>query len=208
MIKDNPYLILTSALLLFPLSIAAHSEHEIVKSTPATQEQLGESISIKLIDHELLNERREKVKLVSEVMGDKLVIMNFIYSDCKTVCPISTHILNQVYKDLNANKKYNNNVQLVTLTLNPEIDTPEKMQEFANMYSNSGVRWSWLTGNNIKVNEALLGLRAYAPVVSEHSSVILVGDPKDNHWTGFYQFPKPQNIVNRVNQYIKKREAN
>ena len=168
---------------------------------------LGESISIKLIDHEMLNTQREKVKLVKDVMADKMVIMNFVYTDCKTVCPVSTHIMSEVFKSIQLDKSIKNKVKLITLTLNPKTDTPEKMKEFSRKYSNSAKGWAWLTGSSNKINESLLGLRAYAPVISEHSGVILVGDPKENHWTGFYQFPKPQNIVKRVTEYIDKRNA-
>ena len=212
--KNKPYRVIISLLIVF-ISPFVHADETLIKEkeTPIINNEkkvfnpLGESISIKLIDHEMLNAKRERVQLVKDVMGDKLVIMNFIYTDCKTVCPVSTHIMSEVYKKIQANEDNKTKVKLITLTLNPKVDTPKKMQEFSEKYAKSGSEWAWLTGSSTKVNEALLGLRAYAPVVSEHSSVILVGDPKDNHWTGFYQFPKPDNIVERVYEYIEKRQA-
>jgi len=77
---------------------------------------LGESISIKLIDHEMLNTQREKVKLVEDVMADKLVIMNFVYTDCKTVCPVSTHIMSEVFKSIQSDENIKNKVELRRLT--------------------------------------------------------------------------------------------
>ena len=186
-------------LSFFPVSLVMLSAY--------ADSPLGESISIKLIDHEMLNVQREKVKLVEDVMADKVVIMNFVYTDCKTVCPVSTHIMSEVFKSIQADENIKDKVELITLTLNPKEDTPEKMKAFSSKYSNSGKGWAWLTGSSDKVNESLLGLRAYAPVVSEHSSVILVGDPKENHWTGFYQFPKPQNILKRATEYVEERNA-
>ncbi len=180
--------------------------HQAAHPKNIYEESLGETLSIKLIDHTLLNGKGQSKKFVSEIMGDKIVVLNFIYTDCKTVCPVSTHIMSEVYQLLAKKGIGKGEVQLITLTLNPKIDTIEKMSEFAERYATiKGQGWAWLTGSSSKVNEALLGLRAYSPVVEEHSNVILVGDPRVNHWTGFYQFPVAKHIVERVNQYLENR---
>jgi protein SCO1/2 len=178
-------------------------------SLPATSASnvMGESASIKLIDHEMIDTEKRTVKLVSDIMQDHIVVMNFIYTDCTTVCPVSTHIMKSVYQNVRNHPNLKKEVRLITLTLNPNIDTPRKMHEFSKKYGDDTNNWFWLTGRSTQVNEALLGLRAYAADVTEHASIILVGDPQKNHWTSFYQFPHVNKIVQRINEYVKTKNS-
>lgn len=168
---------------------------------------LGESTSIKLLDHVMVDTQRRSMKLVSEAMGNHIVVMNFVYTDCKTVCPVSTGIMRAVYKQIEDSQELKDSVRMISLTLNPALDTPKKMRDFAEKYGFNEDNWLWLTGSSNAVNEALLGLRAYAADVTEHSSVILVGNPTDNHWTSFYQFPNADLIINRIHDYVDQQKA-
>ena len=163
---------------------------------------LGESASIKLIDHDMIDTQRRHVKLVSDAMADHIVVINFIYTDCTTVCPVSTGIMRAINQQVEVSPDLKKTVRLISLTLNPAIDSAEKMLEFAGKYAGVTDNWLWLTGGTTQVNEALLGLRAYAADLDEHSSVILVGNPVTNHWTSFYQFPDANDIVQRIHDYI------
>jgi len=48
----------------------------------------SEVLGVRLHDLELLTQDRKRVKFKSDVIGDKLVAMTFIYTSCTTICPV------------------------------------------------------------------------------------------------------------------------
>lgn len=167
---------------------------------------LGASPPIKLIDHEMIDTQHNVHKLVSGAMAGHIVVMNFIYTDCTTVCPVSSQIMKAVYQKINSSVELKQTVRMITLSLNPKLDTPQKMRQFAEKMGIHAGSWLWLTGRSNQVNEILLGLRTYTSDVAEHSNVILVGDSASNHWTSFYQFPNSSTIIQRINDYLNNRK--
>ncbi len=174
----------------------------------ASGKGLGDSLSIKLIDHTMIDTHNNSLQLVSDAMAEHIVVMNFIYTDCSTVCPVSTNIMKAVESRITEDPELRDKVRLITLTLNPSKDTPDKMKDYSQKHGNASDHWLWLTGKSQAVNESLMGLRAYTAELETHSSVILVGDPQTNHWTGFYQLPDPEMIVSRLRKYLKTEDVN
>ena len=60
------------------------------------------SIDITLSDTELVTQNGVAVKLKSDVVGDKIVVIDFVYTTCTTVCPVLSAILGQVQARLDA----------------------------------------------------------------------------------------------------------
>lgn len=67
-------------------------------------------------------------------MRGKTVLLFFGYTSCPDVCPTTLGELNQAMKQLGDNA---NRIQVVFITVDPERDTPERVQEYVNHF-NSG----------------------------------------------------------------------
>jgi len=71
-----------------------------------------------------------------------IVVVNFIYSRCAEACPLSTaHMLKlqRVYQ-------HENRVRLVSISVDPEYDTPDVLASYAENLGVDSPRWSFLTG--------------------------------------------------------------
>jgi len=81
------------------------------------------------------------------LMGDKVVLLSFIYSTCSDVngCPLATAVLNKIKNRLKKEPELAEKLRLVTLSFNPEHDTPEMMQHYGRELQDKGVEWHFLT---------------------------------------------------------------
>ncbi len=82
-----------------------------------------------------------------QLMGDKIVLLSFIYSTCSDVngCPLATAVFHKIKKQLTKNPEVARQLRLLTLSFNPEHDTPEAMKNYAKGLQDSTLDWQFLT---------------------------------------------------------------
>src|SRR5262249_15396837 len=73
----------------------------------------------------------------------KIVVVSFIYTNCPDICPLTTARLAQVEEKLG--DIVGRDIFLVSLTVDPERDTPERLKSFATAFG-AGPGWLFLTG--------------------------------------------------------------
>jgi cytochrome oxidase Cu insertion factor (SCO1/SenC/PrrC family) len=81
----------------------------------------------------------------------KVWVASFIFTCCTTQCPQITSTMAQLNQEL-ADQP---DVRLVTFTVDPERDTPEKLKEYADKHAADAQRWLFLTGDKEKLHEVL-----------------------------------------------------
>jgi len=102
-----------------------------------------------------LTERSERQVQLSDLRG-KVWIANFFYSQCTETCPIQTANIAMLQKDF----ARESDVRFVSISVDPEHDTPEFLREYASHYSADPERWLFLTGSKDDIyNLALQGFR-------------------------------------------------
>ncbi|MGZ8947795.1 MAG: cytochrome c peroxidase, partial [Methylococcaceae bacterium] len=81
------------------------------------------------------------------LMGDKIVLLSFIYSTCSDIngCPLATTVLQKIKNRLKKEPVLAEQLRLITLSFNPEHDTPEMMQHYGQALQDKGVEWRFLT---------------------------------------------------------------
>jgi protein SCO1/2 len=76
---------------------------------------------------------------LSELKG-KILVVNFLYTTCPGPCPIMASKLSELHAAL----KKEPNILIVSITLDPETDTLEKLNTYADSYLASKNRWLFL----------------------------------------------------------------
>jgi len=82
----------------------------------------------------------------SDKLAGKVALVTFIFTTCPDVCPIFTAKLAQIQRALAKDKRLDN-VFLVSITTDPEVDTPEILKSYAERYRADLKFWAFLTGN-------------------------------------------------------------
>ncbi|MER8810895.1 SCO family protein [Mesorhizobium australicum] len=109
----------------------------------------------------------------------KVVAVAFMYTYCTSVCPMLTANMAQVRDELGSN--FGSNIDFVSITLDPERDTPEVLKEYAAAFGADPKGWSFLTGDPSAVREVALKYGVFARKTAEgdidHTTVASLIDP-------------------------------
>ncbi len=73
----------------------------------------------------------------------KVWITNFIYTHCTDTCPLQSAQMARLQEELKTEPDF----RLVSITVDPEQDTPETLSEYATRFGANRERWLFLTGN-------------------------------------------------------------
>lgn len=143
---------------------------------------------VTLADEPLLDQDGRAVRLADDVVGDRIVVVDFIFTTCTTVCPILSAKLARLQARLG--DRLEREVRLVSVTIDPARDTPVRLKAFAARF---GARpgWTWLTGEVAAVERVLKGLGGYSARPSNHAPLVLVGDGRTGRWSRFNGYPDP-----------------
>ncbi|MCQ8116301.1 cytochrome c peroxidase [Methylomonas rosea] len=81
------------------------------------------------------------------LMGDKIVILSFIYAACSDVngCPLATQVLHKISRQLQKQPELADKLRLLTLSFNPAQDTPEMMRHYGEGFKTGNFDWQFLT---------------------------------------------------------------
>ena len=85
---------------------------------------------------------------LDEFIGDKAVLLSFIYTSCSDVngCPLTTFVMHKMNKTLKENQAMNDDIRLITLSFDPERDTPDAMKSYGEDFKrDSAVEWVFAT---------------------------------------------------------------
>jgi protein SCO1/2 len=162
------------------------------------------SAKVALSEAPLLNQGGRRVRLAQDVIGERIAVVNFIYTSCTTVCPVSSATFQQLQQKLGA--RLGKDVVLVSITVDPLRDTPQRLREYAARYE-AREGWVWLTGAKPDVDSVLKGLGAYSSRFEDHPSMVLVGDARGGPWTRFFGFPSVDELLARIDTVQAGREA-
>jgi cytochrome c peroxidase len=68
-----------------------------------------------------------------DYMGDRYVLLSFIYTSCRLSegCPLATAVFHRVMREMDGTAELAGKVRLISLSFDPERDTPEEMRRYA-----------------------------------------------------------------------------
>jgi protein SCO1/2 len=135
---------LTLALVVFSL---------IALETPALETRTSapkhpSAANLKALDFVLIDQDNERFD--STKLRGKVVALNFIFTTCSDVCPIFTANLAQLQRTLNG--RHGENVFFVSITTDPEVDSPKVLKAYAQRYNADLKNWAFLTGSEVELN--------------------------------------------------------
>jgi protein SCO1/2 len=73
----------------------------------------------------------------------KVFVAEYFFTTCKTICPVMNGQMTRVQKAFSGNNK----LEILSFTVDPEVDTPKALANYANMHEADANQWHFLTGN-------------------------------------------------------------
>lgn len=101
-------------------------------------------------DFQLLDQNGEEISFPDAYAG-KVMLVGYVYTHCPDICPMITYNMRDIQRALVDEDGF----MLVSISFDPDRDTPEILYDYANNYRLDQSNWRMLTGNKKVIDRAL-----------------------------------------------------
>lgn len=153
-------------------------------------------------DIELQNQDGQTMNLYSDLMKDKIVVINSFFASCTASCPMmskSFAALQSRFAD-----HLGRDLVFVSITVDPTNDTPAKLHAYAQKWQ-AHRGWYFLTGNKANVDAALKKLGQYVEEPSAHLNVIVIGNERTGLWKKAFGLAPAEELAKVVESVLNDR---
>lgn len=170
-------------------------------STPASDAAAEEKARKFFTDLEVIDQNGKKLRFYSDVLKGRVVLISFIFTNCEYACPMQAQKLKQTRAMMVPAIK--DEVWYVSLSVDPDRDTPEAMKKFAERQGVDESRWIFLTGDKQNLDTIIRKLGQYTPDVEAHTTLMLAGNTKTRHWTRVMPMLQPPDIAQKMRELVE-----
>jgi len=199
-LKVRPSYFTAVFVLLNSVFAAPASAAEINRSREAIREQ-------HFPDVVLTTQEGKQVRFYQDLLKDKIVAINFIYTQCaEGVCPITTYNLAQaqrIIRDRVGPNRIGRDIFMYSITIDPQHDTPEVLKEYAKLHR-AGPGWLFLTGkpDDIELLRRKLGFVDLDPALDKdktsHIGNVRYGNEALQQWSVVPGMARPEVIATSI----------
>ena len=132
------------------------TEQLSVKNEPKNSLNLKEieplRVGDELPNYSFINQENKKIQLSS--FRGRILVFTFMYTRCPIpdFCPRMSQNFREAYdalKDININKDWH----FISISFDPDFDTPEILRNYSKAYSSDLKKWSFVTGKSSVIDE-------------------------------------------------------
>jgi protein SCO1/2 len=111
----------------------------------------GESLPKIKAAPELTLTKQDGKRLALKDLRGKVLAITFIFASCTDTCPLLTAKMAGIQNALGSD--FGSKVHFVSITVDPERDTPEILKRYAEAYKANPAGWAFLTGTAAEIRE-------------------------------------------------------
>lgn len=171
-------------LSLLSLAPAWSQEAKAPADTAAAHKYFG--------DVKLVNQDGKEMRLYSDLMQGKTVVINAMFASCTGACPVMSGTMEKIQNHLG--DRVGKDVNLISISVDPVNDTPAKLKEYAGRF-HAKPGWYLLTGSKENVEAALRKLGQWVDVPSNHQNLYLIGNDRTGLWKKAFALANPEEIL-------------
>ena len=169
------------------------------KETPPETEPTsdpGAVSSPRLPDVIIQDQNGKSLNFYTDLVKGKVVAVNFVFTTCTAICPSLTATFRRVQQQLAEQKVQ---AQLISISVDPTTDTPERLQEFAAKFK-AEPGWTFVTGNSSDIDSILKGFGVAVANKNDHTPMVLIGNDDTGYWTRAYGLSSPTALVKLITE--------
>lgn len=197
MYKHQQIWLLAIAALLLLLSTMV-----MFREVPANAASKGGSVwganyfpNVELTTHE-----GTKVRFFDDLIKDKVVAINFIFTSCEESCPLETARMIEVHKFLG--DRVGKDVFIYSITIDPERDTPEVLRHYVEKFK-IPPGWLFLTGKEQDITLLRQKLGLYIEEIqgensNDHNLSLIIGNQSTGRWMKRSPFENPYILASQI----------
>jgi protein SCO1/2 len=153
-------------------------------------------------DVELIDQDGRKLRFYSDVLKEKVVVINTFFTTCKSICPPLNRNFQKIQEALG--DRLGKDVMLVSITVDPVTDTPTRLKEYGRLFK-AQPGWLFLTGKKENVEWALYKLGQYVEAKDDHTSIVIIGNEPKGLWKKAMGLAAAEELIKIVEDVINDR---
>jgi cytochrome oxidase Cu insertion factor (SCO1/SenC/PrrC family) len=143
-------------------------------------------------DVEVLDQDGNALHFYTDLIKDKTVAINFIFTNCTTICPPLAATFARLQKEMG--DKVGKDVHLISISVDPMTDTPERLKAWGAKFK-AGPGWTFVTGEKSEMDKLLNALGAAVSKREDHTPAVIIGNDSKGIWTRTYGLAKVSQIM-------------
>jgi cytochrome oxidase Cu insertion factor (SCO1/SenC/PrrC family) len=155
--------------------------------------------SLNIPDVEVLDQDGNVRHFYSDLVKGKTVAVNFIFTNCTTICPPLGATFARVQRELG--DKVGRDVYFISVSVDPLTDTPERLKAWGAKFK-AGPGWTFVTGNKEEVDRLLRALGASAARREDHTPSVIIGNDERDVWTRTYGLASASQMVGLIKEVL------
>ena len=150
-------------------------------------------------DTVLIDQDGREVRFYSDLVAGRSVVIYSMFTECTGSCPVMARKYQAIQEHLG--DRIGRDVHLITITVDPETDTPARLKEHAAKF---GARpgWRLLTGSPENVELVLGRLGQWVDDRESHETIFLVGNDRTGLWKKAFGLAKTEELVAVVDSVV------
>jgi len=138
----------------------------------------------------MVREDGKSVNLAAELNDGRPVVLNFVYTSCTTICPMSSQVFEQFQDDLGSGEA----VHLMSISIDPEQDTPARLREYAGRF-HALKGWDHYSGTLAASLAVQKAFNAFRGDKMSHIPLTLTRAAPGKPWVRFDGFARADDLV-------------
>lgn len=152
---------------------------------------------------ELVDAAGRTVALADLLAGGEPVMLQFVFTTCPGVCPALSGLF-AAAEDRLAEDPSLAAVRLVSISIDPEHDTPERLADYARRFG-AGPQWTFLTGDRDDVLAVQRAFDADRGSKMRHEPTTYLSAGGGPEWVRLDGFPSPAELVTEARRLVARR---
>ncbi len=184
----------------FSVFLSLLSLVSLLSLTPAWSEEPKASPAHNYFgDGKLINQDGQEMRLYSDLIEGKTVVINAMFTSCTGACPVMSGTMAKIQEHLG--DRVGKDVRLISITVDPVNDTPAKLKEYAARF-HAKPGWYLLTGSKEDVEAILRKLGQWVDDPSNHQTLFLIGNDRTGLWKKAFALAKPEDVLPIVDSVV------
>lgn len=167
--------------------------------SPAPEAKKPARNNMSIPDVAVLDQHGNKLHFYSDLIKDKTVAINFIFTNCTTICPPLAATFARLQKEMG--DKVGKDVHLISISVDPVTDTPERLKAWGAKFK-AGPGWTFVTGEKQEMDKLLNALGAAVSKREDHTPAMIIGNDSKGVWTRTYGLAKINQIISVINDVM------
>jgi protein SCO1 len=163
-----------------------HAHHHMMMEQTTHQ-----MVDYKVPQIQLVREDGKNVSFPEELNDGRPVVMNFIYTTCTTICPLTSKTFSELQEMLGTER---DQVHMISISIDPEQDTPEVLAKYAHKFG-AGPQWHFYTGTADASIAAQQAFDVYRGSKMEHNPVTFIRSAPGKPWLRIDGFAKSDELL-------------